>query len=279
MALPADWQAEVAVAANYFAVTYTHGGNQLVQLAIEVPNPAEPTANSLDRVLAFRGDGHAEYQVQDTTVATADRWLLWNEPGHWAGDPLMANSVRSDNVPYFMRTTGITEAMFWQVANSLRPIETAPSIPQRATSLDQVDWASVHYPMIQCGQLTDGQPNPGVTVQPVVLAQPELGVEYAIVVVACQFASNPPNAVFAYDAASSPTTPHLAQTLITEHDYWVATGPPVATGPNLALHVNGYQGNDPGYLPSVHATLTWTWTNGSYRETSPEPSHSYSGPP
>jgi hypothetical protein len=122
MALPSGGQAEVAAARNFFAVTYTHG-NQLVQVAVEVPNPAPPSVRSLGRVLSFRDDGHADYQLEDTTVATADRWLMWNEPGRWAGDPQVSNSARLDNVPYFVRTTGLTEAMFWQVANSLRPVD------------------------------------------------------------------------------------------------------------------------------------------------------------
>ncbi len=122
IAIPIDWQqAEVSAAPNYFLVTYTHSGDQLIQLAITVPNPAEPTAKTVGDMRSFRGDGRAEYQVQDGTVPTSDRWLKWNEPGRWDGDPQMPHSARSDNVPYFLRTTGITEAMFWQVANSLRP--------------------------------------------------------------------------------------------------------------------------------------------------------------
>jgi hypothetical protein len=153
---------------------------------------------------------------------------------------------------------------------------TAPTATAPLVSLAHVDWSSVAFPMTQCGTY-GGHPNPGVTAQPVVLGDVQ-GAQVAVVVVRCLNASNPPNAVFVYDGATGPTTPHLAQTLVTEHDFWVAEGPPVIQGSTLTLRVSGYQPSDPRYLPSVHTNLTWTWSGGAYHETSPEPPHQYSGP-
>jgi hypothetical protein len=40
---------------------------------------------------------------------------MWNEPGTIANSPSKASGV-----PYFLSTEGITDAEFWQVAQSLR---------------------------------------------------------------------------------------------------------------------------------------------------------------
>ena len=393
-AIPANWTASVALGANAYDLTYRPPGGGVVDLSVSIPNLPLVSAEGSFRIFEFRGDTGADYQDQDRADPAARQYLIWFEPGRWAGDPGIAGSARATSVPYELTATGVTAIQFQEIADSLHPVVAvgagptltalpshglhdgqsvrvvlsgfapnqrvrlsecasaaaavtnpagcglqpaqqpfidlddagsgtinfvahdtaatklldpappvactrtcvlvaaealpatvtapldfgaAPPPTQTAVSLDAVNWASVTFPMTQCG-LSNGYPNPGVPVQPVVLAQPETAVELAIVVVSCRGASNPPTAVFVYDGATSVTTPHLAQTLVTEHDYWVATGPPVVTGPNLTLHATGYGPNDPGYLPSVRATLTWTWVDGSYRETSAEPPHQFSGP-
>ena len=146
-----------------------------------------------------------------------------------------------------------------------------------AISLEQVAWPDVPYPMTQC-ETAGGQPDPGVPVEPVALARPPTGAELGIAVVSCRSAADPPTAVFVYDGAASTTAPHLLQTLVTEHDYWVATEPPVVTDRGLSLAVEGYGPDDPASSPSIRAVLTWVWQDGAYRETSPEPGHELSGP-
>ena len=60
-------------------------------------------------------DGYAEYFVYDATDALSNRWLMWIEPGTMANPQL-----KVPGVPYFLSATGLTDAEFWQVANSLR---------------------------------------------------------------------------------------------------------------------------------------------------------------
>jgi hypothetical protein len=148
-----------------------------------------------------------------------------------------------------------------------------------STSLNQlrrIDWSKVAYPMAQC-EPQGSSANPGVPVEPVVYATPAPRVSVAVIVVHCEIASHPPNAVYVYGLASSSTTPRLLQRLVNEHDYWLATAAPQANGANLSLRVEGYAPSDSGADPSIHATLTWKWTTSGYQETSPEPTHQLSG--
>jgi hypothetical protein len=62
----------------------------------------------------------ADYQVDDATVPTSHRGLMWNEPGTAIGG--------QPGVPYFLTTDGLTETEFWTIANSIGPIP-APVIP------------------------------------------------------------------------------------------------------------------------------------------------------
>ena len=110
-----------------------------------------------------------------------------------------------------------------------------------------------------------------------VYSAPARGVSVAVVVVHCEIGSHPPNAVFVYRQDSSSTTPRLFQTLVSEHDYWLATAPPQASGSKLSLPVKGYGPSDSVANPSIHATLTWQWRGSGYQETSGEPSHQLSG--
>lgn len=143
------------------------------------------------------------------------------------------------------------------------------------TQLKHVEWSQVAYPMTQC-EPPGSSANPGVLAEPVVYATPMSGVSLAIAVVHCKIASHPPIAVFVYRwAGRSP--PKLVQTLVTEHDYWLAAGPPLVRDTELSLPVHGYRPSDSGAHPSIHTTLRWQWTSDGYQETSPEPTHQMSG--
>ena len=143
--------------------------------------------------------------------------------------------------------------------------------------LTQIDWSKVAYPMTQCEQ-PGRSINPGLPAEPVVYPTPAPGVSLAVVVVHCEIASHPPNAVFVYRQDSPSVTPRLWQTLVSEHDYWLATAPPQPNGTKLTLAVEGYRPSDSGATPSIRATLSWRWNGSGYQETSPEPSHQFSGP-
>ncbi|HEX6392977.1 MAG TPA: hypothetical protein VFZ97_06015, partial [Acidimicrobiales bacterium] len=146
-----------------------------------------------------------------------------------------------------------------------------------ANQLSRTDWSKFAYPMTQC-EPPGSSANPGVPVEPVLYTTPADGVPVAVVVVHCEVASHPPNAVFVYRLDSSSTTPRLFQVLVSEHDYWLATAPPRASGSELSLQVEGYGPSDSGANPSIRATLSWQWRGNGYQETSPEPSHQLSGP-
>ena len=114
-AIPADWSARVTtVTSSFFNVSYTSpDGARTVDFAIEVPNPQPPGPHSLQANPKFHGDRLSLYQVDDTTQATGARWLTWNEPGTWS-EP---NGL--PGVPYFILTTGLTDAEFWSITNSV----------------------------------------------------------------------------------------------------------------------------------------------------------------
>jgi hypothetical protein len=113
-AIPADWSAVVTnLSPSFFDVSYTSpDGGKSVDLGIVVPNPPPPGPHGSQSAPRFHGDIHSLYQVDDTTVATSPRFLMWNEPGTWA----MPNGL--PGVPYLMSTTGLTDAEFWAMANS-----------------------------------------------------------------------------------------------------------------------------------------------------------------
>lgn len=113
--IPATWSTVVTnLSSSFFTVTYMSPDRaQEVDLAIEVPNPGPPGPKGSQSNPNFHGDRLSLYQVDDTTKATTARFLMWNEPGTWS-EP---NGL--PGVPYIMSTTGLTDAEFWSMANSL----------------------------------------------------------------------------------------------------------------------------------------------------------------
>jgi hypothetical protein len=125
----------LTINADSYEVRYRGAAGQVVTLSVSIPNPAPPDAKSTQRILTFRGDSRAAYQDQDRTDPSSRQWILWNEPGRWAGDPSAANSARSDTVPYFLDATGVTPDGFWQYASSLTavPVSAAPPVEGTVT--------------------------------------------------------------------------------------------------------------------------------------------------
>ena len=113
--IPEDWSAVVTnLSPSFFTVTYTSpDGTKSLDFAIEVANPGPPGPNGTQSNPKFHGDGHSLYQVDDATVATSHRFLMWNEPGTWS-EP---NGL--PGVPYFMASTGLTDAEFRAIADSV----------------------------------------------------------------------------------------------------------------------------------------------------------------
>jgi hypothetical protein len=113
--IPESWSAVVTnLSSSFFTVTYTSSdGKQEVDFAIIVPNPGLPGPHGSQVNPKFHGDKYSLYQVQNTTQPTSPRFLMWNEPGTWT-EP---NGL--PGVPYFLATTGLTEAEFWSTANTL----------------------------------------------------------------------------------------------------------------------------------------------------------------
>jgi hypothetical protein len=118
-AIPSVFQAQLYDDSGGFSVVYQASDGRKITFSIVVPNPAPGTANVRQSRPMFRGV-RADYQVDDATVPTSHRWLIWNEPGTPLGG--------QPGVPYFFTTEGFTESEFWAMANSIGPIP-APVTP------------------------------------------------------------------------------------------------------------------------------------------------------
>jgi hypothetical protein len=118
--MPSTWSVEVSdfVDANSFSARFTSPDRaKSITLALVAANPREPDSSTVQSNPNFRGDERSAYQVQDSNDPVSFRWLLWSEPGGWGGHPA------GTAAPYYLDATGLTDAEFWEVANSLRPIQ------------------------------------------------------------------------------------------------------------------------------------------------------------
>ena len=117
--IPAGFHAELYDDAGSFSVTYAGGDGRFIQFSIVVSNPPPMSPSGRQLQPIFHGV-RADYQVDNAIVPSAQRWLMWNEPGTpYDGMP---------GVPYLLRTDGFTETEFWTIANSIAPIP-APVTP------------------------------------------------------------------------------------------------------------------------------------------------------
>jgi hypothetical protein len=119
IAIPSGFQAQLYDDSGGFSVVYLAADGRKIVFAIVVPNAGPGSANVRQSQPVYRGV-RADYQVDDPTVPTSQRWLTWIEPGSpYGGMP---------GLPYFLRTEGFTETEFWTIANSIGPIP-APVTP------------------------------------------------------------------------------------------------------------------------------------------------------
>lgn len=114
----ADWRAQVTTSSDSFTVRYTDptGTRQVIlgEGRENAPNPALPTAKTTQTHPGFHGDRLSLYQVNDSSDPHSPRILMWHEPGTYdQSDPSYPG------VPYSIGATGLTDAEFWQLANSL----------------------------------------------------------------------------------------------------------------------------------------------------------------
>jgi len=122
--IAAGWDATVSAQSDGFTVRYQSDlRDKSIEFGIEVANPPPGGPSAKDYAvkfrhalaLKFRPSGYAEYFVFDTAVSNSSRWLMWIEPG-----AMTHPEIAGPGVPYFLSSTGLTDAEFWQVANSLR---------------------------------------------------------------------------------------------------------------------------------------------------------------
>jgi hypothetical protein len=113
--IPADWKAQVSVAAASFTSTFkSPDGTKTVTLAIAAANPAVPGPTTTQAYPRYHGDATSMYQVGDSADAKSGRILVWLEQGTWSG------SGRPE-VPYMLSSDGLTDAEFWHIAEGLHP--------------------------------------------------------------------------------------------------------------------------------------------------------------
>jgi hypothetical protein len=102
--LPPGLQAGYSATIDGYAVGYTSDErDRLISLDTQSGNPPPTMPESSQRSLTFRG-AVASYYVLDAASPLSSRWLVWTESG----------------LTYILRTEGLTDLEFWQVANSLK---------------------------------------------------------------------------------------------------------------------------------------------------------------
>ncbi len=115
-AIPAGSDAYLAADRSRFHVTFVGkaaGQRLFVSVGTSDPPPLGP--NSAVSTTPFRKT-LARYAVDEPSLAGSYRSLTWIEPGSWIGQ------ANVQGVPYFLSATGMTDAQFWQLANSIGPI-------------------------------------------------------------------------------------------------------------------------------------------------------------
>jgi hypothetical protein len=115
--VPPGMSATVDVSNFGYLVTYTDDlHTKQIGLGDDVgQNPPPMGAAGQSSVRQFRG-ARADYVVYDATAPMSRRHLTWLEPGDWGRLPGGAQSNE-----YIMSASGLTDAEFFQVADSLGP--------------------------------------------------------------------------------------------------------------------------------------------------------------
>lgn len=108
-AVGAGWRAQVATTSDGFTVQYDDPADPARSVVVGIDLLANPPPSATRTSPGFHGDQRSLYEVNGDT-----RILLWHQPGVYDhADPSYPG------VPYELKTTGLSEAEFWQMANSL----------------------------------------------------------------------------------------------------------------------------------------------------------------
>ncbi len=108
--------AELNVVSATFSVNFHEpSAPKGVSLAIAAATPRPTGEHGVDTSPNFHGDQASVYQVADSTDPTSARGLLWTESGPWSG-------WSKPGVPYGLGGFGLTDAEFWELANSLHQV-------------------------------------------------------------------------------------------------------------------------------------------------------------
>jgi hypothetical protein len=118
-AIPAGYTAQATASTDDFQVTYTSlDGSRRIFFELGVAQPGPPQPDGSQSHPRFRGVT-ALLQVDTLSQPTSRRFLDWAEPG--TASPNL--QIKPEyGVPYYLSTEGLTEAEFWQVANSIGPV-------------------------------------------------------------------------------------------------------------------------------------------------------------
>ena len=115
--VPAGMTATVTTGAGELSIHYTDDTHQrTITFAAVIANPPPGDANTRNTTLTFRGQ-QASYQVYDVTAPLSQRYLMWVEPGTWVG-----SLSKQPGVYYFASSSGITEAEFFKLLQSLQTV-------------------------------------------------------------------------------------------------------------------------------------------------------------
>lgn len=132
-AIPAGSDAYLAADPSRFNVTYvSEAAGQRVFVSVGTTHPPPLGPHSAVSTTPFRKTV-GRYGVDDPSLAGSYRAVMWTEPGTWTGQATV------QGVPYFLSASGMTDAQFWQLANSIGPIPWPPApTPCQAADLDAV---------------------------------------------------------------------------------------------------------------------------------------------
>lgn len=116
--IPSGMTATVRATPQSYTVQYTddlHTREIGFQVNVGSNPPPVTGPNGSSTHIQFRGV-RTQYTVYDTTAPLSQRYLLWPDV---KGTP---EGVGPPGVGYFLSSTGLTEAEFFRVANSLQPV-------------------------------------------------------------------------------------------------------------------------------------------------------------
>ncbi len=123
-AIPAGFDARFIGDRSRFTVTYvSSAAGQRIDFSLELPRAPLLGPRAITSERSFRRV-RAQYGVDEPSDPHGYRSLMWVEPGSWSGGAPALNGL-----PYFLRTTGIAEAEFWRVADSIDTISWPPGPP------------------------------------------------------------------------------------------------------------------------------------------------------